>query len=133
MEKVEEREAALEAAKKQREELDKRFDILLEQLETVGGLNQSYSKDSVVEIPGPLFASFINFVAMNKRTLEQVTHTMEQVTSHVKDAMDIALIDSQQMTVAVMEQHINLVKQGKTVSPEVLDAEDAEVRVNKLD
>ena len=129
----EKQKEALEQAKVQREELDKRFDTLLEKLETVGGLNQSYSKDSVVEIPGPLFASFINFVSMNKRTLEQVTETMEAVTKHVANAMDIALIDSQQMTVAIMEEHIKLVEAGKTSSPEELDKEDAEVKVQKID
>lgn len=129
---MEDREKALAEAKKQSEELNKRFDELLDKLEKVGGLNQSYSKDSVVEVPGPLFASFINFVSMNKKTLEQVTQTMEAVTKHVSDAIEIALIDSQQMTVAVMEQHIKLVEQGKTSSPEEMDKEDAEHKVQKI-
>ena len=50
----------------------------------------------------------------------------------MSDAMDMALIDSQQMTVAVMEEHIKQVEAGVTSSPEQLDKEDAETKVQKV-
>jgi Cu/Ag efflux protein CusF len=115
-----------------REELQKEYEELLEEMNEVGAESQSYSKDSVIEIPGPLFSSFINYVSNSKQTLEHLNNTITMFANQVNNAIEISLTDNDAFTVAILREHLKQVKAGKTVSNSTIEKENSEENVKEV-
>lgn len=99
---------------------DKRFEELQQKLQDLGP--HGYSKDSIVNIPGTLYADFINTVGHVKGTLEQ----MENVIGFLMDY-------TARMTVNLMEQHVVHIESNQATPHTELDKEDAEQRIQEVD
>lgn len=109
---------------KAEEELDKFY----EELESGNYFTQSYGKDSVVEIPGVLFATYVNYVRAQRQTMNTIENMLQTLTS-VKDAM---LVDASYMTIELMKTHKKNVDDGKTMSIEAQDVEDAKEEIKEV-
>jgi hypothetical protein len=82
--------------------------------------HQKYESDSMVTIPGTLFADFLNTNTENTNFLIQLRRTLGAVTQ----ALDIAIAREDAMTLNLMQQHIVNVDSGltKELSPEEYNA-----------
>ena len=114
------------------EALDKEFGTLLEELKALGGGTQTYAADSVIEIPGTLFSTVVNFISHNAKTLENLNNAITTIVKQTQFSVDVALTNNAAMSVEVIKEHINQVKVGKTVSNETIDKENAEVKVKEI-
>jgi len=115
--------AFLKTQEERKKKLAERYDKLLAELEEAKGNTQSYAKDSVIEIPGPLFSSFINFVNHNKSILEDIETSINSFTKNMSNVIDVALTDNAELTIELIAQHLEQVKAGKTVDNKVVDRE----------
>jgi len=131
--KKEELEKMLQDNKERRNQLAEEYDVLLKEMEKVGAGEQSYSKDSTIEIPGPLFSSFVNFVSHNKRALSEINNSLTMFINQINSAIELSLTDNDALTVAILEQHIEQVKKGATVSNKVIEQENAEVKIGEIE
>lgn len=107
---------------------NEQFDALLTKLQEAKYQNQGYSVDSRVNISGELFGDFLNFVASTKSMLESV----EKANQVIERMATFVLEEGSKMTVRLMEAHITNIEEGNTVSHEVLDEKDAEVKIQEI-
>lgn len=131
-EREEKAAAFLKENKERSEALAKEYDVLLDELTEIKGMNQSYAKDSTIEIPGPLFASFINYVSYSKQTLEQINNSMTMFMNQMHNVVDVSLTDNVALTLEIIKEHIKQVKAGKTVDNSVIEKEDAEAKIKEI-
>lgn len=108
--------------------LNKRYDELFDELDAGGYFKQGYSDESVVQIPGKLFGSFVNFVQSQMQTLYAIGSTIN-ILQNTNQAL---ITNVSNMTISLMEQHKANVDIGATTSMEELDKEDAKKRVKEV-
>jgi hypothetical protein len=72
--------------------------------------NQKYDKDSMVSIPGTLFADVVNYSSTQHQILVQLKRNLEAAVK----AIDISLANQDILTLSLMKQHINNVENGST-------------------
>lgn len=131
-EREEKAAAYLKENKERSEALAKEYDVLLDELTEIKGMNQSYSRDSTIEIPGSLFASFINYVSYSKQTLEQINNSMTMFMNQIHNVVDVSLTDNVALTLEIIKEHIKQVKAGKTVDNSVIEKEDSEAKIREI-
>jgi len=117
-----------EAMLKEREEIEKVYDELFEELEKGGYFNQTYSKDSQITIPGSLFNSFIYFCHVQAKHLNSVQSVMTMVQQTVTGLGN----NVSDMTMRLMEQHKINVDNGFTITMEEMDEEDAKENIKEI-
>lgn len=110
------------------EAMNKRYDELFDELDAGGYFKQGYSDESVVQIPGKLFGSFVNFIQSQMQTLYAVGSTIE-ILQNTNQAL---ITNVSNMTVRLMEQHKANVDIGSTTSMEELDKEDAKKHIKEV-
>ena len=126
------REALIAKQKEDRDMLDKEYTELMKELETLGGNTQSYAKDSIIEIPGPLFSKFTNFLSNNNRVLDSISQSVGMFMTNVDMIIQHSINSNDEVTIDLVKEHIKQVKLGKTVSNSVIEEEDAEVKINEI-
>jgi hypothetical protein len=114
-----------EAMAKEAKEMEERYDELFNQLEEGGYFNQTYGADSKVEIPGPLFNSFIWFVNNQSKHINSV----RSVLSVVDNTLSGLSTNINEMTMRLMEQHKGNVDAGATISMDDQMEEDAKEEI----
>jgi hypothetical protein len=110
------------------EELDKEFKELLATLEEKGYDKMSYSKEGDVTIPGRLFSKFINQVNYSKKVVE----SFEKSFGIMLKLADEFFLTNGELTLELLKQHIANCDQGKCITSEELDAEDAEDKIKEV-
>jgi hypothetical protein len=127
MEQVNEEEL-LKNAQEAAEKLEKRFEELAKEISDKGYDKRTYAKDSVVEIPGTLFAQFTTYMADRQKYMAEI----QKVCVNMANSLDMALQAYDNLTVALMEQHIKNCAAGKTISHREQDKEDAIERIQLI-
>lgn len=114
---------------KEAKEMEQRYDNLFKELEEGGYFDQTYSKDSRVDIPGSLFNSFIWFVNEQSKHMNSV----RQVLGVIDNTLSGLSNNVNEMTMRLMEQHKNNVDNGATISLDEQREEDAVDTVNEIE
>lgn len=94
----------------QRREFDKRYKKLLIRLTALGSEKHVYTADSKVEIPGSLFADFINTLAYSKQYMERVKGVLNMAETTIDGLLD----QNAQITLDLMEAHVKNIESGIT-------------------
>lgn len=111
------------------EELDKEFKLLLAELEEHGYDKMSYSKEGEVTIPGRLFSKFINQVNYSKKVVE----SFEKSFNIMLGLTEEYFLTNGELTLELLKQHIINCKEGKCITSEELDAEDAVEKIKEVE
>lgn len=119
----------LERSRKEREEMNARFDALMQKMEEGNYGNQGYSRESEITMPGALFADFLNITSQVKGVLESMDKGLEQMIR----TSELTQNNMAKLTIRLMEQHIQNVEDGNTSSQEALDQEDSEKKIKPID
>jgi hypothetical protein len=101
--------------KLQRREFDKRYKKLLARLTALESEKHVYTKDSKVEISGSLFADFINTIAYSKQYLERVKGVLSMAETTIEGLLD----QNAQLTLDLMDAHVNNIESGITEKREI--------------
>jgi hypothetical protein len=117
-----------EAMLQENQEMEKKYDELFEELDKGGYFKQTYSKDSMVTIPGGLFNSFIYFCHIQGRNLHQIQGVLNMIQQTVTGLGS----NVSDMTIRLMEQHKQNVDSGLTISTEEMDEEDAKENIKEI-
>lgn len=104
------------------------FEALLDKLEEKGYKDQGYSDNSLVTIPGPLYADFLNTVGNVKRVLDVVKKNAEMMAHNIEMLED----NTAKLTLRLMKQHIENIDAGSTTPYEELDKEDAKKKIQEV-
>lgn len=101
------------------------FESLVAKAQDTKYSNQKYDKDSMVTIPGTLFADFVNTLSSTHQILMQLQRNLAAAGK----AIEVSLASQDVMQLSLMKQHIQNVEDGITtaVSEEELEAAVAEV------
>lgn len=121
-------EEILEQSRKNREEINKRFDVLMEKMEEEGYNKQGYGTEDEVNMPGVLFADFLNIISQTKRVMELTDKSLEQIIRQSEMTQN----NIAELTLDLMEQHVQNVEDGNTSSMEELDKADAEKKIKPV-
>jgi hypothetical protein len=108
--------------------MEERYDQLFKELEDGGYFDQTYAKDSKVEIPGSLFNSFIWFVNEQSKHMNSVRQVLGVIDSTLNGLSN----NVNAMTMRLMEQHKENVDSGNTISLDQQKEEDAVETVNEI-
>lgn len=114
-----------EAMENEAKKMEEMYDNLFEEMEKGGYFDQTYSKDSKVEIPGSLFNSFIWFVNDKSKHI----NSMRNVIKVIDDTLAGLSNNINHMTMNLMEQHKNNVDAGATISVKDQKVEDAKEEI----
>lgn len=119
----------LEKSRKEREEMNTRFDMLISKMEEGNYGNQGYGQGSSITMPGALFADFLNITSQVKGVMESMDKGLEQMIR----TSEITQNNMAKLTIRLMEQHIQNVEDGNTLSQEELDQEDSKEKIKPVD
>lgn len=109
------------------------FENLIAKIEEHG--NRGYSKDSVVTIPGALFAEFLHTVNYIKETLIVVNKAVDLINQSTKavDTTSENLMDATAaLTIKLMKAHLVNIESGSTTDFQELDKEDATEKIQEI-
>lgn len=105
--------------------LDQRFDTLLEDMKKKGYDKMTYKPDEKLEISGEFFIALTNYVAYTRSVL----NTFEEAFKRMGGAIEAALDNTSVATFKIMENHAEYCKDGKTISNQEMDKLDAKKKI----
>ena len=103
------------------EKVNSELDQLYAELEKGDYFKRSYPDDSVVEIPGLLFARIVNYINAERTGLL----TIAELASYISRTINGLTLAGDTMTVDMMKAHKKNVDDGKTITLEELEKQDA--------
>lgn len=116
-------------AKAEGEELQKKYDEVLEEMNEKGYGTMSYTKEDTVTIPGTLFGNFVNYVADQRKFNEQVQNSLGILIN----SMELRLNDTDEFALMLMKQHIANCEAGNASTKEEVDKEGSKEKIKKKD
>lgn len=119
----------MKKAKSESEELQKKYQEVLDEMTEKGYDTLSYTKDDMVTIPGTLFGNFVNYVAEQRKFNEQVQNSLGILIN----SMEMRLNDTDEFTLMLMKQHIANCEAGNASTKEEVDKEGSKTKIKKKD
>lgn len=127
MTEEEQREKAKADFLKKKKEIDKEYKKLLKEIQKKGYDKMSYGKDSVVPMPGPLFAKFISYMNNHKRVLENIEYSL----GIILNTIDASFTANDEFVLELIKKHKDNCDKGLTISDKEMDKEDAEIKIKE--
>lgn len=119
----------MKKTKLESEELQKKYQEVLDEMTEKGYDTLSYTKDDKVTIPGTLFGNSVNYVAEQRKFNEQVQNSLGILIN----SMEMRLNDTDEFTLMLMKQHIANCEAGNASTKEAVDKEGAKEKIKKKD